>query len=136
MHKLSDGEMSCDRNICVSNEYNGIGCDECICNTKDGLCQKEDIEEATPVDDMPCDDLDDELEYKELCIKGLEREKTQYIAMIKMYEDELRKYMSEDDYRAFATRVAKTTFMAEVMASPNEDFRNTVFENWDDITRE
>lgn len=23
---------SCDRNICISNEYNSIGCDECICN--------------------------------------------------------------------------------------------------------
>lgn len=22
----------CDRNICISNEYNGIGCDECIVN--------------------------------------------------------------------------------------------------------
>ena len=25
-------EVSCDRNICVSNEYNGIGCDECVVN--------------------------------------------------------------------------------------------------------
>lgn len=24
--------MSCDRDICATNEYNGIGCDECGCN--------------------------------------------------------------------------------------------------------
>ncbi len=22
--------MSCDRNLCLQNEYNGIGCDECV----------------------------------------------------------------------------------------------------------
>lgn len=24
--------MNCDRNICATNDYNGIGCDECSCN--------------------------------------------------------------------------------------------------------
>lgn len=48
------GSPSCDRNICISNEYNGIGCDECICNTPDNGCQKEDIEETIPVDNIPC----------------------------------------------------------------------------------
>ena len=37
--------MSCDRDICATNEYNGIGCDECGCNvpynmTKDELISK------------------------------------------------------------------------------------------------
>jgi hypothetical protein len=30
--------------------------------------------------------------------------------------------------------VAKTAFAAEVMLSPNEDFKKMVFENWDEIT--
>lgn len=28
----------CDRNICVSNEYNGIGCDECVVNKEQEPC--------------------------------------------------------------------------------------------------
>ena len=31
-------EVSCDRNICVSNEYNGIGCDECVVNKENEEC--------------------------------------------------------------------------------------------------
>ena len=27
--KSQESEKYCDRNICVSNEYNGIGCDDC-----------------------------------------------------------------------------------------------------------
>ena len=27
--KASEDIKNCDRNICISNEYNGIGCDEC-----------------------------------------------------------------------------------------------------------
>ena len=26
---IRECEKYCDRNICISNEYNGIGCDEC-----------------------------------------------------------------------------------------------------------
>ena len=28
----------CDRNICISNEYNGIGCDECVVNKPQEPC--------------------------------------------------------------------------------------------------
>ncbi len=49
------GRPSCDRNICVSNEYSGIGCDECICNTFEG-CQREDVEETIPLPEMPCEE--------------------------------------------------------------------------------
>ena len=31
---MSD-KVYCDRNLCTQNEYNGIGCDECIVNAKD-----------------------------------------------------------------------------------------------------
>ncbi len=126
---------SYDRNICISNEYNDIGCDECICNTSEG-CQREDIEEVIPVENVLCDNIVEELKYKKLCIKGLERDKAMYLEMLKAYEEELQKHMPEEEFTAFATKVAKTSFLAEVMASPNEDFRNTVFENWDDITKD
>ncbi len=84
----------------------------------------------------PCDEIKDDLEHKDLCIKGLERDKAMYLEMLKTYEEELRKHMPKEEFTAFATKVAKTSFLAEVMASPNEDFRNTVLENWEDITRE
>lgn len=29
----------CDRNICISNEYNGIGCDECVVNKPQQPCE-------------------------------------------------------------------------------------------------
>ena len=56
LHKLPEKEMSCDRNVYISNEYNGIGCNECICNTGNGTCQREDIEEAIPVENPPCEE--------------------------------------------------------------------------------
>lgn len=27
---LRDNEQSCDRNICLQNEYNNIGCEDCV----------------------------------------------------------------------------------------------------------
>lgn len=83
-----------------------------------------------------CNQIEDNPEYKDMCIKGLERDKTMYLEMLKAYEKELQEHMTEEEYMAFATKVAKTSFFAEVMASPNEEFCNTVLENWDDITRE
>lgn len=50
--------LFCDRNICVSNEYSGIGCDKCICNTKDGYCQQEDLEEVIPIESVACKNID------------------------------------------------------------------------------
>lgn len=66
----------------------------------------------------------------------IERDKAMHLEMLKAYEEELRKHVPEEEFTAFATKVAKTSFLAEVMASPNEDFRDTVFEHWDDITRD
>ena len=85
---------------------------------------------------MTKDEYIAELEYKDLCIKCLEQDKQQYLQMLKMYEEELRSRMPTNEFKAFATKVAKTTFLAEVMASPNEGFRDTVLENWEDITKE
>lgn len=48
--------LPCDRNICVSNEYNGIGCAGCICTTESGACQKDDLEEVMPVENIPCEE--------------------------------------------------------------------------------
>ena len=30
--EMEEQEIYCDRNLCTQNEYNGIGCDECIVN--------------------------------------------------------------------------------------------------------
>lgn len=54
--------------------------------------------------------------------------------ILKMYEEKLREYMSPQEYRQFSERVARMTFAADVMESPNEDFKRMVFENWDAIT--
>ena len=55
-------------------------------------------------------------------------------AMLKMYEEKLKEYMTEEEYKQFSEQVAKTTFFAEVMCSSNEEFKQTVIENWDSIT--
>jgi hypothetical protein len=57
-----------------------------------------------------------------------------YIAMLKMYENKLKEYMSEEEYTKFAEEVAKGVFLAEVLASPNDEFKKMVADNWDDIT--
>ena len=49
------------------------------------------------------------------------------IAMMKMYENKLKEYMTEE-------QVAKTVFLAEVLASPNDEFKKIVADNWDEIT--
>ena len=49
-------QLSCDRNICTLNEYNGIGCAGCICATGSGACQKDDLEEVMPVENVPCEE--------------------------------------------------------------------------------
>ena len=86
-------------------------------------------------DKQKIEELTDEIDYLKMCLEEEKREKTKYIQMIKEYEDELKKYMSDEEYTAFATKVAKMSFFAEVMASPNEEFKKTVLENWEDITR-
>lgn len=94
--------------------------------------QCDDIED----DNIPCDSIEDELEYKNMCIEALKRDNALYMSMLKQYEEELEKHMSKEDYTAFATKVAKITFFAETLASQNEEFRNMVLENWEDITKE
>lgn len=55
-------------------------------------------------------------------------------AMLKMYEDKLKEYMTKEEYAKFSEEVAKTTFLAEVLASPNDEFKKMVVDNWDEIT--
>ncbi len=40
----------------IIDKYSSIGYEGCICNTSEG-CQKEDIEETIPVENMPCDNI-------------------------------------------------------------------------------
>lgn len=55
-------------------------------------------------------------------------------AMLKMYEDKLKEYMTSSEYAEFSEKVARTVFLAEVMDSPSEEFRQTVIDHWDEIT--
>lgn len=55
-------------------------------------------------------------------------------AMLKLYEDKLKEYMTSSEYSEFAEQVARTVFLAEVMDSPSEEFRQTVIDHWDEIT--
>lgn len=57
-----------------------------------------------------------------------------YLEMLREYEKKLKEYMTEEEYQAFATMIAKKVFFAEVMASPNKEFKDMVFDNWDWIT--
>ena len=82
------------------------------------------------------EELENKIENLQFALQGAERDKKMYVQMLQMFEDELKTRMSGVEYTQFATKVAKTSFLAEVMASPNEEFRQTVFENWDEITRE
>ena len=54
--------------------------------------------------------------------------------MLKLYEEKLREYMTEKEYGQLAEKVSRMGFAADVMESPNEDFKKMVFENWDAIT--
>ena len=54
--------------------------------------------------------------------------------IIKIYDEKLKELMPENEYTKFVESVAKTAFAAEIMLSPNEDFKKMVFENWDEIT--
>jgi hypothetical protein len=56
------------------------------------------------------------------------------IAMMKIYENKLKEYMTEEEYTQFSEQVAKTVFLAEVLASPNDEFKKIVADNWDEIT--
>ena len=54
--------------------------------------------------------------------------------VLKLYEQKLQEYMTEDEYAAFSTQVSKLVFYAEVMRSPNDEFKEMVLGNWDAIT--
>lgn len=51
------------------------------------------------------------------------------------YEKKLRELMTEEDFMAFATDVARRAFRKEIEQSPSEEFKKMVFDNWDEITR-
>ena len=51
-------------------------------------------------------------------------------------EVKLKEYMTEEEYHEWSVMIAKKVFFAEVMASPNKEFKDMVFENWDYITGE
>ena len=64
----------------------------------------------------------------------MSREEKLLTETLRMYEQKLKEYMTEQEYKEWSEMVAKTLFLAEVMASPNEDFKKMVAEHWDEIT--
>lgn len=62
-----------------------------------------------------------------------ENEKTM-IDMLQMYEEELKHYMSEEEYNEFAEQVAKSCFLKSVKRIHNKPFRKTILDNFDVIT--
>lgn len=62
-----------------------------------------------------------------------ENEKTM-IDMLQMYEEELKHYMSEEEYNDFAEQVAKSCFLKSVKRIHNKSFRKNILDNFDVIT--
>ena len=58
------------------------------------------------------------------------------IQTLSMYEKKLKEYMTDEEYRAFATQCAKTVFLAEILAMPDCDFKDCALNNWNEITGE
>lgn len=62
-----------------------------------------------------------------------ENEKTM-IDILNMYEEELKHYMSEEEYMKFSDLVAKSVFLKSVKRIKNKSFRKTILDNFDAIT--
>ena len=54
--------------------------------------------------------------------------------MLLMYEEELKHYMSEEEYNEFAEQVAKSCFLKSVKRIHNKSFRKHILDNFDVIT--
>lgn len=59
-----------------------------------------------------------------------------YLNVITAYEQKLKQYMSEEEHNEFIKNTAKQCFLAEMLACPNKDFKDAVFEKWDEIMGE
>jgi len=59
----------------------------------------------------------------------------QLMAVIKMYEEKLKEFMTDKDYMEFCAKVAKTVFLAEIMSFPDGEFKDFVLDNFDLITK-
>lgn len=54
--------------------------------------------------------------------------------MLLMYEEELKHYMSEEEYMDFADQVAKRCFLKSVKRLPDKMFKKFCLKNFDTIT--
>ena len=54
--------------------------------------------------------------------------------MLQMYDEELKHYMTEEEYNDFAEQVAKSCFLKSVKRIRNKSFRKTILDNFDVIT--
>lgn len=59
-----------------------------------------------------------------------------YIFLLREYEKKLTEYMPWDEYKEFASEVAKRAFRVEIEDMPDGDFKDFCLENFDFITRD
>ena len=72
----------CDRNICVSNEYNGIGCDECVVNKPQEPCDdaiSRDFQIGDEVRIIGSDPIYDDCDVGWVIRNASEKVKTMYV---------------------------------------------------------
>lgn len=51
-----------------------------------------------------------------------------------LYEEKIKEIMTDKEFGAFSTEVAKKVFRQSVEELHNEEFKQFVFDNWDYIT--
>lgn len=54
---------------------------------------------------------------------------------LKVFEDKLKEEMGDAVYNRWSVQAAKDMFRAEVESMEDEEFKQHVFENWDEITK-
>ena len=72
------------------------------------------------------------LEQENKALKFHLRDLTRWL---KVFEDKLKEEMGEAVYNRWSVQAAKDMFRAEVEGMEDEEFKQLVFEKWDDITK-
>lgn len=55
------------------------------------------------------------------------------MAFIRAYDKKIRELMTEEEYKKFSEETAKQILLAEIMASPDEEFKNFCLENFNNL---
>lgn len=81
---------------------------------------------------MEITDKELELECENNALKFHLRELTRWL---KVFEDKLKEEMGEAVYNRWSVKAARDMFRAEVESMEDEEFKQLIFEKWDDITK-